>query len=40
MAPRITNVHVFRWQDFYNRYPFADGQDEWLQYIRTLEKES
>ncbi|MFV8764414.1 hypothetical protein ACSHWD_02690 [Aerococcus urinaeequi] len=40
MAPRITNVHVFRWQDFYNRYPFADGQDEWLQYTRTIEKES
>lgn len=40
LAPWITNVHVFHWQDFYNRYPLADGQDEWLQYIRTIEKES
>lgn len=40
LAPLITNVHVFHWQDFYNRYPLADGQDEWLQYIRTIEKKS
>lgn len=40
LAPWITNVHVFHWQDFCNRYPLADGQDEWLQYIQTIEKES
>lgn len=28
LAPWITNVHIFHWEDFYNRFPLADGFEE------------
>ena len=40
LGPWITNVHVFHWKDFYHRYPLAEGQDEWLQYIQNIEDSS
>lgn len=35
---KLGSFHDF--EPFIQRYPLADGQDEWLQYIRTIEKES
>jgi len=40
LAPWITNVHVFHWEDFYNRFPLADGYDEWERYIEIITDES
>jgi len=39
-GPWISNVHVFHWEDFYNRFPLADGYDEWKQYIQIIRDES
>jgi len=32
----ITNIHVFHWKDFYNRYSLEEGAEEWEQYIRRI----
>lgn len=32
----ITNVHVFHWEDFHNRYTLEEGADEWEQYISRI----
>lgn len=34
----VTNVHVFHWEHYRNRFPLADGVDEWTQYIHKIEK--
>lgn len=36
----VTNVHVFNWEDFYNRFPLADAFDEWKQYIEMISEGS
>lgn len=40
LAPWITNVHVFHWEDFHHRFPLAEGFDEWKQYIDIISEES
>lgn len=40
LAPYITNVHVFNWEHFRNRFPLADAADEWKQYIDLIRKYS
>jgi sugar phosphate isomerase/epimerase len=40
LAPWITNVHIFHWKDFYNRFPLADGFEEWKQYLAIIDKEA
>ena len=40
LAPWITNVHIFHWEDFYNRFPLADGFEEWKQYLAIIDKEA
>jgi len=32
----ITNIHVFHWEDFYNRYVLEEGAEEWEQYIQRI----
>lgn len=34
----ITNVHVFNWDDPFNRYPLAAANEDWSKYINVLEK--
>lgn len=38
LLSRITNVHVFHWNpnDHRIRYPLADGEADWLEYIHIL----
>lgn len=36
----ITNVHVFHWEHYRNRFPLKDGFEEWKQYIEIIEKYS
>lgn len=32
----VTNVHVFHWTDFYNRFELSEGSDAWVAYIKAL----
>lgn len=34
----VTNVHVFHWEHYRNRFPLEDGFDEWKQYIDKIER--
>lgn len=36
LKDRITNVHVFNWDNQFNRYPLAQAQNEWSKYIKEL----
>lgn len=40
LAPFISNVHVFHWENYQNRYPLAEGFDEWKQYIDKIREQS
>lgn len=40
LAPWITNVHVFNWENYLNRFPLAEATDAWKQYIALIEKDS
>jgi len=40
LAPWLTNVHVFHWEDYNNRFPLGDGFEEWQQYMDSIEKNS
>lgn len=32
----IRNIHVFQWDEKFNRYPLEDGIDEWTSYIHHI----
>ena len=34
----IQNVHVYQWNSAYERFPLADGRDEWKMYLSTIQK--
>ncbi|MDE1549288.1 sugar phosphate isomerase/epimerase family protein [Jeotgalibaca caeni] len=36
----ISNVHVFQWDRDFNRYPLAEGQAEWRDYIQQIQTHS
>lgn len=36
LAQWITNVHVFHWENFRNRFPLAEGFDDWKQYMEII----
>ncbi|WP_078060077.1 sugar phosphate isomerase/epimerase family protein [Gracilibacillus timonensis] len=36
VKPWITNVHIFYWYSFEDRLNLAEGQTEWLQYLREI----
>lgn len=40
LAPWITNVHVFHWENFHHRFPLEDGFDEWKQYIDIISEQA
>lgn len=40
LAPWISNVHIFHWEDYENRYPLKDGKFEWLQYLDKIQQGS
>lgn len=40
LAPWIKNVHVFNWENYYNRFPLADAADSWKKYIEIINQES
>lgn len=40
LAPYITNVHVFNWEHYRNRFPLADAADDWTQYIDLIREHS
>jgi len=33
LLPRLANLHVYHWENFKNRFPLADGFDEWQKYF-------
>jgi len=33
VLPRLANLHVYHWENFNNRFPLADGFDEWQKYF-------
>lgn len=35
---RIQNVHVYQWNSEYERFPLSDGKEEWLSYLRAVER--
>lgn len=37
LLPIISNVHVFHWKDFYNRYSLKQGETEWKSYLKLLQ---
>lgn len=37
LLPVISNVHVFHWKDFYNRYSLKEGETEWKSYLKLLQ---
>lgn len=38
LAPWISNVHVFNWINYMERFSLADGQSDWQKYIDKIEK--
>lgn len=34
--PNLAAVHVFTWDDAYQRYPLADGAEKWKNYLSVL----
>lgn len=40
LAPYITNVHVFHWENYHNRFPLADAAEDWQQFIDLIQKHS
>ena len=36
VLPYLTAVHVFTWDDAYQRYPLADGESQWKNYLSIL----
>ncbi|MBQ8498069.1 MAG: sugar phosphate isomerase/epimerase [Clostridia bacterium] len=36
VLPYLTAVHVFTWDDAYQRYPLSDGEAQWKQYLSIL----
>ena len=39
VLPYLAAVHVFTWDDAYNRYPLADGAEKWNRYLSILRQE-
>lgn len=33
---KISNIHVFNWDEDFNRYPLIEAKDEWESYIKKL----
>lgn len=33
----ISNVHVFHWEDYHNRFSLEKGEKEWLQYLSHIQ---
>lgn len=40
LTPWITNVHVFNWENYLNRFPLVEAADAWKQYIELIKKYS
>jgi sugar phosphate isomerase/epimerase len=38
VLPHLCAVHVFTWDDDYNRYPLADGETQWKRYLSILKE--
>ncbi|MGP6139010.1 MULTISPECIES: sugar phosphate isomerase/epimerase family protein [unclassified Jeotgalibaca] len=38
LASWISNVHVFNWKNYMERYSLADAQSDWQKYIDKIEK--
>lgn len=38
VLPHLCAVHVFNWDNEYNRYPLADGAEQWQAYLSILKK--
>lgn len=36
LKDKISNVHVFNWDDEFNRYPLKEARDEWKSYVEKL----
>ncbi|TVP93338.1 sugar phosphate isomerase/epimerase family protein [Alkalibacterium sp.] len=36
----ISNIHVFHWEDYNNRFSLAEGEKEWLQYLPKIQQGS
>lgn len=36
----ISNIHVFHWDEHFNRYPLAEGRMEWQDYFKQIRKYS
>lgn len=37
VLPHLAAVHVFTWDDAYQRYPLADGEAQWKKYLSILQ---
>lgn len=40
LAPYISNIHLFNWEHYRNRFPLADAAENWKQYIALIHKYS
>lgn len=40
LAPWITNIHVFNWENYMNRFPLSDAKDDWTNYVDLIEENS
>lgn len=38
LSPYVSNVHVFHWQDYMNRFELSEGRGSWDRYITAIEK--
>lgn len=38
VLPYLSAVHVFNWDDAYQRYPLAEGTDAWKKYLKILKE--
>lgn len=39
LIPYLSNVHVFHWENYLNRFALAEGEEEWQAYLQLLSKE-
>lgn len=38
ILPWLSNVHIFYWRNFRDRFPLAEGENIWLPFLRTIKE--
>lgn len=36
----LSNIHVFNWQDYHNRFTLNEGKEEWIKYLSVIKDKS